>query len=107
MTAPRVTAAAIRDARAVLASAGVPETPGLADDICRAVVTADDHKVRYAVLVRDGSAFRLFGPYATVDAAHKAVDTGLLASLPGARGAVLPLTPAPKRGEWATLLEMP
>jgi hypothetical protein len=88
-----------------LVAAGVPEPALLADDLARAVLAAEDGKVRYAVLVREGTGWAAFGPYATRSAAVKAVDTGLLASLPDARGMILPLTPAPKKADWPTLLE--
>ena len=100
----RVSAAMLRDVKAVLEAAGVPQRDGLAEDLARAVVTADDAKVRYAVLVRQGTGWTAFGPYATSSAARKAVDTGLLASLPDSRGLILPLITAPKKAEWPAAL---
>jgi hypothetical protein len=105
----RVTAAQKKIAAELLATRGIDDKD-FVERLLMEVITANDEKTRYAVVVwdeqqRSGEAPAVFGPYATVAAAHKAVATGLLASRPGARGFVVPLITAPKRSEWSTALD--
>lgn len=67
----------------------------LAEAIALAVLTAEDERSRRVVCVREPGGFYVFGPYATADAAHKALVSGL-ATREGARGGVFPLIPAPR-----------
>lgn len=68
-----------------------------ADELAVAVISAEDEKSRRIVVTRTpaGSLYA-FGPYATAATAMKVLDSGVLAHVEGTRGAVLPLSPAPK-----------
>jgi hypothetical protein len=72
----------------------------LAGNIAFSVLCADDTKTRYVVLVREpnDTGLTVFGPYATADAAQKALDTGAAFALvhQGALARIYPLTPSPK-----------
>lgn len=70
----------------------------LVDDLCVAVLTAGDDKTRWVCLTRqpDGALW-VFGPYATNASAKAALDTGMLASVEGTLGTILPISPAPKQ----------
>jgi hypothetical protein len=100
----RVTAGQKRIAAELLASRGVDDKDFI-DRLLMEVVTANDERTRYVVVVeepRSGEApahLKVFGDFATTTAAMKAVNTGLLASRPGARGAVLPLIKTPRKGQ--------
>lgn len=102
----RVTAAQKRAAREMLKTKGIDDESFI-DRLLTEVVTANDDKTQYVVVVQEpcsggeAAGLRVFGPYATTTAASKAVNTGLLATRPDARGAILPLHKAPRKGEWA------
>lgn len=77
-----------------------PDMEALADALALAVLTAEDENSRRVVCVRESNAFYVFGPYATQDAAEKAMASGL-ATREGARGGVFPLIPAPRAAKKA------
>ncbi len=66
----------------------------LALRVASAVLDAYDHQMRYTVVTSDNIAF---GPYATSDAAHKAIAKGLCAFHTGTKAMVLPTKPVPTR----------
>ena len=100
----RATAAQKRAASELLRTRGIDDQDFI-DRLLMEIITANDEKTRFAVVVygKAGEGHRapdVFGPYATMAAASKAVTTGLLASKPDARGYVVPLITAPKKSEW-------
>ena len=79
---------------------GVPWTTfaDLVERICAGVISADDDKARYIIGTQDPHGNHVFyGPYATADAANKAVDLGLCAHIEGTSALAFPLVPAPKK----------
>lgn len=79
----------------------LPVDDTAATTIAAAVLSATDDKTRYVVLVREpeDAGLTVFGPYATYDAAHKALAEGHAFALrsQGAKCAIFPLTPSPKQ----------
>jgi len=68
------------------------------EDTLADIVGAEDYNVRWCVATKDPHAnVYIFGPYATPEAAAKALESGALASQADTRGMVMPLVPAPKR----------
>jgi putative N-acetylmannosamine-6-phosphate epimerase len=95
---PRVTAAMRSNAKYVLSTLHTyTDMDEFIHNLCLAVITADDPTTRYVVGTRDphGNTI-IYGPYATADAAHKALDSGACAHIAGTQGDVYPLVPSPK-----------
>jgi hypothetical protein len=68
-----------------------------ADALLASILGARDSDTTYVVGTRYPSgATEIYGPYATVDAANKAIDAGVCAHSPGAVAGIFPLIPAPK-----------
>jgi hypothetical protein len=82
---------------AQLAALDASDLEGWIDDTLQAIIGADDYTTRWCVATRDphGNHY-IFGPYATSDAATKAVESGNCASSKGTLASVLPLIPSPK-----------
>jgi hypothetical protein len=67
------------------------------DLLVQSVITAEDATTRYLILTQDPhERVVVYGIYATPDAANKAMDLGVCATMPGTRAIVVPLNPAPK-----------
>ena len=94
---PRVTAPMRKAARSTLLDQPVTTFDDLIERLCTAILTADDDKQRYAVATQDphGNTL-LYGPYATKDAAIKAVDSGNCAHTPNTKAMLMPLIPSPR-----------
>ena len=93
---PRVTAAMKRAALQSIADSIANGTIDV-DALCLAVITADDTTTRYCVGTRDPHGHTtIYGPYATADAATKALQSGACAHIEGTRGDIYPLVPSPK-----------
>lgn len=96
MTNPRVTAAMKKAALQSIADSIATGTID-AEALCLVIITADDPTTRYVVGTRDPHGnTTIYGPYATADAAKKALDSGACAHIDGTRGDIYPLVPSPK-----------
>jgi hypothetical protein len=76
-----------------------------AANIAEAVVTANDTKPSYVVLVADngGTSTLAYGPYAGVKTAKNAADSGTMGTAdPAYLYGILPLLKAPRRGHRTT-----
>lgn len=76
-----------------------------AANIAEAVVTANDTKPQYVVLVANngGRETLVYGPYAGVKTAQNAADSGTMGTAaPAYRYGILPLLKAPRRGHRPT-----
>lgn len=68
-----------------------------ADVLLASILGARDSETTYVVGTRYPSgATEIYGPYATMAAATKAIDMGVCAHSPGAVAGIFPLIPAPK-----------
>lgn len=97
MTSPRVTVAMRKAAREQILDTPITTFDDLVERVCSAVISADDVKARYAVATQDPHGNTLvYGPYATQEAAEKAIETGACAHIAGTRAMALPLIPSPR-----------
>jgi hypothetical protein len=93
----RITVGQKRAVIGVLSQASMYPTPdALAEAVAAAVVSAEDAKVKYAVVTTEPGAVWCFGPYASHATAAKTAASGHCATRPGARARVVPLIASPK-----------
>ena len=98
---------AVLDTLSELAAEGNTDPDVLAMRVAEAVLGAYDEKVRYTVVTSDNIGY---GPYATSDAAHKAIAKGLCAFHPGTKAIVIPTQQAPtlrSKAMGSRLVELP
>lgn len=96
---PRVTAAMRKAALFTLSNAATyPHTQALINDLCEAIITADDHGTRRFVIgTRDQHGNTLiYGPYPNSDAAQKAIDAGAVGISEHTTAWIFPLIPSPR-----------
>jgi len=68
-----------------------------ADALLLKILSARDHDTVYVVATRNPTgSTEIYGPYASVATANRAIEMGVCANLPGARSGIFPLYPAPR-----------
>lgn len=90
----RVLKAHVDAAKEALFGRVYPTTDAAALAVAQAVIEAQG-PTRWVVIAKHGSEVLSYGPYASAETAHKAIDSGLMV---GTQAMVLAMQPVPRKG---------